>query len=107
MIEALRLGSRGSQLAMWQAHRVKSLLEEAHPGINVEIIEIKTSGDRIKDDDDECPDGQVCSRFHTRSCVSGRRVAIASWTLSVGLALDDHERANVHVETLIPLSPRG
>ncbi len=49
MNEALRLGTRGSQLAMWQAHRVKALLQEAHPGIQVEIIEIKTSGDRIKD----------------------------------------------------------
>ena len=49
MGDPLRLGSRGSQLAMWQAHRVKALLADAHPGIEVEIIEIKTSGDRIKD----------------------------------------------------------
>ncbi len=49
MSDSLRLGSRGSQLAMWQAHHVKALLADAHPGIQVEIIEIKTSGDRIKD----------------------------------------------------------
>jgi hydroxymethylbilane synthase len=34
---------------MWQAHHVRSLLAGAHPGLAVEIIEIKTSGDRIKD----------------------------------------------------------
>lgn len=49
MSDPLRLGSRGSRLAMWQAHRVQALLAEAHPGLSVEIIEIKTSGDRIVD----------------------------------------------------------
>ena len=49
MSDPLRLGSRGSQLAMWQAHRVKALLMDAHPGLVVEIIEIKTSGDRRTD----------------------------------------------------------
>jgi hydroxymethylbilane synthase len=49
MSEALRLGTRGSRLALWQAYRVKALLDDVHPGIVVEIIEVKTSGDRIKD----------------------------------------------------------
>jgi hydroxymethylbilane synthase len=40
-----RLGTRGSRLAVAQAEAVKSLLLEAHPGIGIEIVTIKTSGD--------------------------------------------------------------
>jgi hydroxymethylbilane synthase len=43
----LRIGSRGSQLALWQANHVASLLRE--PGHTVEIEIIKTTGDKILD----------------------------------------------------------
>ncbi len=43
----LRIGSRGSQLALWQATHIKTLLEQR--GHNVEIEIIKTTGDRITD----------------------------------------------------------
>ena len=43
----LRIGSRGSQLALWQANHIKALLEQR--GHNVEIEIIKTTGDRITD----------------------------------------------------------
>ncbi len=43
----LRIGSRGSQLALWQASHIKALLEQR--GHNVEIEIIKTTGDRITD----------------------------------------------------------
>lgn len=33
----LRLGTRGSRLALYQAELVKSRLEERHPGLDVEI----------------------------------------------------------------------
>lgn len=39
----LRLGTRGSKLAMWQSNWVKSELEEL--GIQVQLIQIKTQGD--------------------------------------------------------------
>ena len=39
----VRLGTRGSKLALWQANRVQSLLEEA--GHQVEQIIYKTTGD--------------------------------------------------------------
>jgi len=42
----LRLGSRASALALWQAERVKTLLEQARPGLNCQIVKITTSGDR-------------------------------------------------------------
>jgi len=41
----LRIGSRGSQLALWQAHHVSGLLRER--GHEVEIEVIKTTGDKI------------------------------------------------------------
>lgn len=44
-----RIGTRGSALALWQAHFVKARLLEADPGCAVEIEIIKTSGDRIQD----------------------------------------------------------
>ncbi|HCY86832.1 MAG TPA: hydroxymethylbilane synthase [Desulfobacteraceae bacterium] len=45
----VRIGTRGSQLALWQANHVKSCIEDAFPDITVEIITIKTTGDRITD----------------------------------------------------------
>ena len=43
----LRIGSRGSQLALWQANHVAALLREQ--GHSVEIQIIKTTGDKILD----------------------------------------------------------
>ncbi len=42
----LRIGTRGSPLARWQAEWVAARLREAHPGLTVELVEIKTHGDR-------------------------------------------------------------
>ncbi|QEH35936.1 Porphobilinogen deaminase [Aquisphaera giovannonii] len=42
----LRIGTRGSRLARWQAEWVASALRERHPGLAVELIEIRTLGDR-------------------------------------------------------------
>ena len=43
---AVRLGTRGSQLALAQSGMVAGLLRRAHPGLNVEMVEISTAGDR-------------------------------------------------------------
>ena len=43
----LRIGSRGSQLALWQANHISSLLRERGHEIELEII--KTTGDKITD----------------------------------------------------------
>lgn len=45
----LRLGTRGSKLALWQAHHVADLLRQVVPGLEVEIEVIKTKGDKILD----------------------------------------------------------
>lgn len=45
----LRLGSRGSTLALWQAHHVQRLLRSLHDGLDVEIEILHTTGDLITD----------------------------------------------------------
>ncbi len=45
----LVIGSRGSQLALWQSNYIKSLLEQAHPALAVSIKKITTRGDAIQD----------------------------------------------------------
>lgn len=45
----IRIATRKSALAMWQAEYVKSALEQAHPGIQVELVPMSTKGDRILD----------------------------------------------------------
>ena len=43
------IGSRGSELALWQSHFVKKELEKLNKHISVEIRIIKTKGDKILD----------------------------------------------------------
>lgn len=47
--EILRIASRGSQLALWQAEAVAAELRQARPGLVIEIEVVKTTGDRIQD----------------------------------------------------------
>ncbi len=47
--KTLRIGTRASQLALWQANWVKSELEKKYPGLEVTLTKIKTQGDRILD----------------------------------------------------------
>lgn len=49
MNKKLIIGSRGSELALWQANFVKKELEKKHRGLSVEIKIIKTKGDKILD----------------------------------------------------------
>src|ERR1700694_5159798 len=43
----LRIGSRGSQVALWQAHHISDLLRAQGHTVELEII--KTTGDKITD----------------------------------------------------------
>jgi hydroxymethylbilane synthase len=45
----LIIGSRGSELALWQTNFVKTKLEEFFPALNLEIKIIKTTGDKMLD----------------------------------------------------------
>jgi hydroxymethylbilane synthase len=45
----LRIATRKSQLALWQAEHVAALLRAAHPGLAIELVPLLTQGDRIQD----------------------------------------------------------
>ena len=47
MSQLIRIGTRGSKLALWQAYHIEGLLRDA--GAEVEIITIETKGDKILD----------------------------------------------------------
>jgi hydroxymethylbilane synthase len=45
----LRIATRKSQLALWQAEHVAALLRSAHPEVQIELVPLLTQGDRIQD----------------------------------------------------------
>jgi hydroxymethylbilane synthase len=45
----LRIGTRASKLALRQSEWVKSKIEANHPHVNVDLVKIKTKGDKILD----------------------------------------------------------
>ncbi|MFO7765702.1 MAG: hydroxymethylbilane synthase [Pelovirga sp.] len=45
----LRIGTRASALALWQANWVKDQLEQRYPELDVTLTKIKTQGDKILD----------------------------------------------------------
>lgn len=49
MNRTVRIGTRGSQLALWQANWAKAALENRNPKLSVELVIIKTKGDKILD----------------------------------------------------------
>jgi hydroxymethylbilane synthase len=49
LMSTLRLGTRGSALALWQANWTKAELEKRRTGLRVELVAIKTTGDKILD----------------------------------------------------------
>ena len=45
----LRIATRKSALALWQAEHVAALLRAAHPGLTVELVPMSTRGDEVLD----------------------------------------------------------
>lgn len=46
---ALRIATRKSPLALWQANYVKQALQAAHEGLEIELVSMTTRGDKILD----------------------------------------------------------
>jgi hydroxymethylbilane synthase len=46
---SLRIATRKSPLALWQAEHVAARLRAAHPGLAVELVAMSTRGDRVQD----------------------------------------------------------
>lgn len=49
MKKTIRIGSRGSQLALWQAGWVQTQIHQTQPDYTTQLVIIKTTGDRITD----------------------------------------------------------
>ena len=49
MTLTLRIATRKSALALWQAEHVAKLLREAHSGLEIQLVPLLTQGDRIQD----------------------------------------------------------
>jgi hydroxymethylbilane synthase len=47
--KTVRIATRKSPLALWQAEFVKAELEKFHPGLQVELVKMTTQGDKILD----------------------------------------------------------
>jgi len=93
-VSGLRLGTRGSRLALVQADAVARGLREAHPGLTVEVVEIRTSGDRIQDVPLGPELGQAFFTKEIEDALLGGRIDVAvhsckdlAATLPEGLAL--------------------
>jgi hydroxymethylbilane synthase len=48
-VTRIRIGTRGSKLALRQTAWVRERIAERHPGLQIEVVRIKTTGDRITD----------------------------------------------------------
>jgi len=48
-MKTLRIATRKSPLALWQANHIKTRLEKIHSGLSVELVSMVTEGDRIAD----------------------------------------------------------
>lgn len=49
MRQSLRIGSRGSRLALWQADFIRGIIRAKFPSLKIEISVIRTTGDRVTD----------------------------------------------------------
>lgn len=47
MQQTIKIGTRGSKLALWQANHVAGLLREAYPTVHTELVIFTTKGDKI------------------------------------------------------------
>ena len=50
MSGGIRIATRRSRLALWQAEHVATRLKKAHPGLAVRLLPMVTEGDRIVDE---------------------------------------------------------
>ena len=48
-LQLLRIATRKSPLALWQAEHVAALLRQAHPNMQVELVSMSTRGDEVLD----------------------------------------------------------
>lgn len=93
-MKSLRIGTRGSALALWQANHIKDKLAELH-GVAAELVRIRTSGDHFQ----SASVAQIGAEFGTKG-VFIKELEDALLAGTVDLAV--HSMKDVPTET-----PRG
>jgi hydroxymethylbilane synthase len=94
-VKPLRIGTRGSALALWQANFIAEALQRLH-GVTAELIRIRTSGDRMQ----SAPVAQVNEQIGSESGTKGifiKELEEALLAGSVDLAV--HSMKDVPTET--------
>lgn len=101
MTQPLRIGTRGSRLALWQANHVAALLRPLTGPRPIELVEIQTAGDQVRDVPLAVIGGQgVFTKEIQRALLEGRvDVAVHS--------LKDLPTLAVEGLTLAAVPPRG
>src|SRR5437016_3452862 len=77
----IRIGTRGSPLARWQAEWVAGRLRALHPGLRVELVEIRTQGDRDRNTPLAAMGGQGLFTKEIQRALSDAAVEIAVHSL--------------------------
>jgi len=81
MQTATKIGTRGSQLALWQAHWVRSTVQRMNPSLLIEIVTIKTKGDKILDTPLALVGGKGLFVKEIEEALSDRRIDLAVHSL--------------------------
>ncbi|MEV0896450.1 hydroxymethylbilane synthase [Actinoplanes sp. NPDC049802] len=106
----LRIGTRSSPMALAQVERVRRMLAERRPEVNVEVVPLTTSGDRwqgalselggkgafTKEVDQALLDGRADLAVHCVKDVPGDRPAPAGTVFAAYLSRDDVRDCLVH-----------
>ncbi len=79
--EAIRLGTRGSDLARWQTEHVARRLAEAWPGLQTEIVVLSTRGDRVLDTPLPQLGGKGAFTAELEAALAERRIDVAVHSL--------------------------
>ena len=48
-MKTIRIGTRGSKLALTQTQLIADRIKREHPGVDIEIVQIRTKGDKLQD----------------------------------------------------------
>jgi hydroxymethylbilane synthase len=103
-MNALRIGTRGSPLALWQARHVAELLRAATPDLTSEIVEIQTAGDLVRDVPLAQLGGDGAFTKALQQALVERRVDLAVHSLK---DLPTFAVPNVTLEAVPPRGPIG
>ncbi len=108
--KVIRIATRASQLALWQAHHVADLIRNSDSGCEVEVVEISTEGDRDRNRSLAAMGGVGVFTREVQAAVLDGRADVAVHSLkdlptetAPGLALAAvPDRAPVHDALILP-----